>query len=355
MRDQLTISISTVYEARHFTLKFSTLKFVLFSAVLSVLVVIGLVSSTVWLWQAWSHSEQLASARVDRVTAEFGRQQAKDVSLIRAYEHALTHQARLMLMNEENRADLRDRLDQIQEHADTWQNAYQSLMDKLDIADQNKKAPADKVSFKSVKLDASMKHLMQTIIPSGYPVTHFRWSDGFGWRTQPITGKQEFHKGQDLAAPAGTPIYAPADGVVAYAGRVKGYGNFLEINNGFGFVTRYGHLSKALVDQGQVVTRGQKIAIIGNTGLSTGPHLHYEVRFLGDPLNPKPFMKWTRHDFNSIMPEEDKVPWGSLAELVRQQVLASRKQLLQTVAKSEGKSDVKVVSISTDSSKEQSE
>jgi len=351
VRDLLTISVSTVHETRHFSLKFSTLKVVLYSLLFGALLVIGLISATVWLWRHGVQSEHFFSSQINEIAREFGKKQKHDHDLIEAYQQALSHQGKVMLSNQQDRAGLVDQINQMQEASDAWENAYQSLMDKLDIQDGRSQEITDSVPFKSVKLDSGMKSIMQSIIPSGFPVKDFRWSDGYGWRIHPITHKREFHKGQDMAAPTGTPIYAPADGVVAYSGYVKGYGRFLKIDHGFGFTTRYGHLSKILVKIGQVVTKGTKIATIGNTGVSTGPHLHYEVRYVNRALNPKPFMKWTRHDFASIVTKEKKVPWGSLAEMMRQQVLMARKQLLHAVAKSTATSAAKVASTSTASSK----
>jgi len=112
----------------------------------------------------------------------------------------------------------------------------------------------------------------------------------FGWRSSPFTGKREFHKGVDIASRKNTPIYAPADGIVTSYCRNGGYGNFLVINHGYGIVTRYGHLAKSAVEAGQMVKRGDNIAYIGNTGRSTGSHLHYEVMVNGIHVNPKRYM-----------------------------------------------------------------
>lgn len=108
----------------------------------------------------------------------------------------------------------------------------------------------------------------------------------FGYRTSPFTGRREFHKGLDIAARRGTPVYATAEGIVTYA-KVKGLlGRTIVIDHGHGMVTRFGHLNKILVSHGQTVQRGDNIGSIGNTGRSTGPHLHYEVRLNGLPVNP---------------------------------------------------------------------
>jgi murein DD-endopeptidase MepM/ murein hydrolase activator NlpD len=109
----------------------------------------------------------------------------------------------------------------------------------------------------------------------------------FGWRVSPFTTKREFHKGLDISAPPGTPIYAPARGVVAFIERDAAYGLVLNITHGTGLVTRYAHLQRVgNIKPGQVVQRGEIIAYIGDSGRSTGPHLHYEVRISGVPVNP---------------------------------------------------------------------
>ncbi|TYT73224.1 M23 family metallopeptidase [Desulfobotulus mexicanus] len=108
----------------------------------------------------------------------------------------------------------------------------------------------------------------------------------FGYRTSPFTGKREFHSGLDIANRPGTPVLATAEGVVSFAGDRGAIGIVVNIDHGHGLVTRYGHLQKALVKSGQRVSRGEVIGKMGNTGRSTGPHVHYEVRLNGVPVNP---------------------------------------------------------------------
>jgi murein DD-endopeptidase MepM/ murein hydrolase activator NlpD len=112
-------------------------------------------------------------------------------------------------------------------------------------------------------------------------------NDGFGYRKSPFTGKKEFHQGLDISARKGTPVISPADGYVSKVSKSNSFGNYIEINHGYGYKTRYGHLSKALVKKGQAVKRGEQIALIGSTGRSTGPHLHYEVHRNNVPVDPK--------------------------------------------------------------------
>lgn len=109
---------------------------------------------------------------------------------------------------------------------------------------------------------------------------------GFGYRQSPFTGLREFHRGVDVSAKPGTPVIAPADGVVVEAGNDPDYGNIVRLDHGLGYKTFYAHLSETVVKKGQRVHRGQMIGNVGNTGRSTGPHLHYEVHLNGTAMNP---------------------------------------------------------------------
>jgi murein DD-endopeptidase MepM/ murein hydrolase activator NlpD len=115
-------------------------------------------------------------------------------------------------------------------------------------------------------------------------------TSGFGYRESPFTGKKEFHEGYDIANRHNTPIFAPADGIVSFAGRRGLLGNAVLIDHGHGIITKYGHLAKTLVKAGQKVKRGQQIAKMGNTGRSTGPHLHYVIYVNGRPVNPEKYI-----------------------------------------------------------------
>jgi murein DD-endopeptidase MepM/ murein hydrolase activator NlpD len=115
-------------------------------------------------------------------------------------------------------------------------------------------------------------------------------SSGFGYRKSPFTGLKEFHRGIDIATRAGTAIIAPADGIVIFSGNKGGLGKLLTIDHGRGIITRYAHLKKSLLKRGSHVKRGDKIALVGNTGRSTAPHLHYEVHLNGIPVNPAKYI-----------------------------------------------------------------
>lgn len=115
-------------------------------------------------------------------------------------------------------------------------------------------------------------------------------SSNFGWRKDPFSGKQSMHEGLDIGTWYNTPVFGTADGVVKFAGTNGGYGRMITIDHGFGFETRYAHLNKILVKIGEKISRGDKIALSGNSGRSSGPHLHYEVRINNIPQNPRDYI-----------------------------------------------------------------
>jgi len=163
------------------------------------------------------------------------------------------------------------------------------VLRKLDLI--NKRMQVQNMSFVELtkSLNAESERLRR--LPVVTPIHNndlTRLGSNYGYRINPIVGGIHFHKGIDLTAPYGKPVYAPGAGTVTYAGnRHNGYGNYIIIDHGInGISTLYGHLSKIIVKEGQEVVRGEKIGNIGNTGLSTAPHLHYEIRINGKHINP---------------------------------------------------------------------
>ncbi len=136
-----------------------------------------------------------------------------------------------------------------------------------------------------IKLLEKKRNLLAST-PSVKPIGGGWITSKFGYRTSPFTGRKEFHSGLDISNKSGTEIIATANGKISYAARKMYIGNLVTIDHGYGRVTKYGHLLKILVKQGQKVKRGDVIALLGNTGRSTGPHVHYEVRINGTPVNP---------------------------------------------------------------------
>lgn len=153
----------------------------------------------------------------------------------------------------------------------------------------SKKLVIQSKSFDELIKLAKEKEKYLSHIPAIQPIKNKdlkRLASGFGMRFHPILKIWRPHNGLDFTAKTGTPIYATGDGVVTYAGRGSGFGLHVKIDHGYGYETVYAHMSKMAVKKGQKVKRGQVIGYVGSTGLSTGPHLHYEVHYKGKPVNP---------------------------------------------------------------------
>ena len=187
-----------------------------------------------------------------------------------------------------------DRLDSMADH-----RLVQGLSLKLDRLDQmifSQSSSFDYLAGETRRQQQRISH-----IPAIQPVPERflrAMASGYGVRHDPIYGTTKFHEGMDFSAPIGTPVYATADGRVATASWQGLYGNLIEIDHGFNYLTRYAHLSRIEVQQGQEVHRGDLIGRVGNTGKSTGPHLHYEVRHRGAPQNP------VNYYFYDLTPEQ---------------------------------------------------
>ena len=143
------------------------------------------------------------------------------------------------------------------------------------------------------KMEAMMlkQSVLKNTLPSLYPVDVPYRSSSYGWRHDPILGIRAFHSGLDFSAATGEPIKATASGIVTASGIAPDYGKFIKINHGDGLETRYAHASKLLVKEGDIVSKEQIIALVGSTGRSTGPHLHYEIRLRGQSLDPRQYIK----------------------------------------------------------------
>ena len=163
-----------------------------------------------------------------------------------------------------------------------------------DLGENPYRDDLDKMSLRSHRLDSDLSVLEQKFVaqsqllsstPSIAPV-HGILTDGFGGRSDPFTGEPGTHNAIDISSAVGQAVRAPADGIVVKSEWANGYGNVIYISHGYGFSTRYGHLSSFAVRPGQRIKRGDILGHVGSTGRSTGPHLHYEVRVNNNPVNP---------------------------------------------------------------------
>jgi len=183
--------------------------------------------------------------------------------------------------------------------------------------------PAENIPLKErvnlTKLSSEDKLVLLQFIPSGTPIIYKGITSKFGYRIHPTLKKKVFHRGTDLKAKMKTPVYATADGVVEWSGYHKksGYGKLIIIQHNYGFKTYFGHLNKVVIKSGKFVKKGDLIAYSGNSGMSSGPHLHYEVRFNEKAVNPFYFIKWTMQNYNDIFEKEKKIPWQSLIAMTQ--------------------------------------
>jgi murein DD-endopeptidase MepM/ murein hydrolase activator NlpD len=164
------------------------------------------------------------------------------------------------------------------------------------------------------KVNSQHRATLLQLIPNGSPIEYRGITSKFGNRMHPTLKRNEFHRGSDMKARMNTPVYATADAIVEYAGlhRKSGFGRLVILEHSYGFKSYYGHLNKVVVKSGTFVKRGDLIAYTGNSGVSNGPHLHYEIRFLHRVVNPFWFIKWTVENYNEIFEKEKKIPWQSL-------------------------------------------
>lgn len=291
MKDRFTVTISDVHGSRHFLLHQLIKKFLLYFTLFVALVI--LVGSFVILFL----TKELSSLEAKKESA------VKERNILVEQNEVLQAQISEKAQEYEN---IRDKIGSMEELIGLRVNEEETLEVRLEELDLN--ILQQKTFFDN--------------IPSGEVIAHNGVSSKFGWRDNPILKRKEFHTGLDLRASIGTPILAPADGVVKFIKyhQSSGYGNVVSLSHNYGFESYYAHLqNNSVVKEGQFVRKGDVIAYSGNTGMSTGPHLHYEIKFIGRTLDPEPFVKWNGANFIEIFKKEKRVTWESLIKLINAQ------------------------------------
>lgn len=290
MENKFTITIHDIHGVRQFTLHKIIKKVILYGGIATLTLSIVAVSIAIFL------KSSLDEMELKKVQME------KAIGL-------------LQLHNEK----LGDEIDTAEDELKTKQEELAIVADRLhDVQELIGLTPVqeemDEESIEIAHLTFEQVSALFKYVPSGSPVMYQGITSKFGYRTHPTLKRKEFHRGSDLRAVMNTPVHAPADGVIEYGGYNKrsGYGRLIIIDHNYGFKTYYGHLNKIVVKSGTFVKKGDLIAYTGNSGLSNGPHLHYEVRFLQRVLNPYWFIKWSADDYRQIFKKEKKVPWRSL-------------------------------------------
>ena len=320
MRNRFTITISDVRGIRQFTFQQFVKKFAEYFLLSVLLFWVFVAVSMVWYVDKTERVEQEHKQLISTYLTQSEQVQQE-------YEKILKEKRDLEVIFEEKTAKI-DLLDQKLQDIEELVHGSEQLKEtsQKDLVER----------LQSLQVSSMTKMALLHQIPSGPAVKKFtRISSSYGYRKHPVTGVRHKHSGMDYAGKTGDPVIATADGVVMFAGKSTntGFGNLVSLSHNFGFKTRYGHLHKIYVKAGEFVRKGQVIAEIGNTGRSTGSHLHYEVLFLSNRINPKPFHDWSLENYDKIFTEVKRVPWASLVlatESVNQRV---EKQLLQQDAK----------------------
>ena len=154
-------------------------------------------------------------------------------------------------------------------------------------------------------------------LPSGTPLKEDTYiSSSYGRRSHPIHNRIHLHSGIDMPLQIGDEVISTADGTAIFTGRRAGYGNTVIISHSYGFTTYYGHLDKIRIKVGEIVTKGETIAEGGNTGISTGPHLHYEIRYMGETVNPYHFYTWNLMNFENIFKKGRNINWQEITTAI---------------------------------------
>lgn len=293
MKDRIIISVSTINGTRHFNVS----KLVKRNAIIAMwLLLFGLLITAAVIEYLMRSVDQSQAQR-----AHLSAQASTLRSEIDALQSSKQQLEQELSLKQDEMLQVINRVGEIELALGLEQQYPQNLENRLDTA----------------SINSSARHTILQLVPNGSPLEFNRRSSRFGLRQHPIVGKQQHHKGIDLSASRGTPIYAPADGVVEVIRSSKqGYGNLLKIRHAFGFSTLYAHLDSFKVKSGYFVHKGELIATSGNTGLSTAPHLHYEVHFLDRALNPQSFMDWDSSNFDLVFEKERSIKWDSLVSML---------------------------------------
>ncbi len=290
---KITITIPTGKEAQHFSISRSAL-------LLSIAASVTIIGSTA----GYIHYNQSHIAELNQQLA-----------------HSIEQKTTLEQLYEEQMDTTHTLSQELEEKRDQLHVLGRRVYDVEAVLGLSGEEPLDEQNLEdrldAAVVDSAVRTTMFRMIPNDAPLDYNRISSSYGRRTNPITGKRHTHTGIDLTCNRGTPIVAPADGVIeTVRPSKKGFGNFLTLRHSFGFMTSYAHLQHFKVKSGQFVSKGDVIATCGNSGNSTGPHLHYEVRFLGRSLNPQYTMDWTPDNFNYLFEKEKKVKWAPLVKLI---------------------------------------
>ncbi len=330
MKNRFIITISDIHGSKQYSVH-EIIKKVIFFAVMTF-VLIGI--ATFLYIQFLNNSVESLKVETNQFREKVLKLRAESDILKSENDTLNLLKEKLLKHIEDNRdtlASMNEQLREVEEIIGIGPDMNASFDDRVEQARIHEEKKKQEIvenlhdALQKEKVTAIQKTLLLNSIPNGKPLHYKRIASNFGYRIHPVTHKKSFHAGLDLPAKHGTPIYAPASGVVVYAAKKGAYGNFMLITHSYGFKTAYGHLSRFAVKSGEYVTKGQKIAYVGSTGRSTGPHLHYEIRYLTKWLDPKKFMFLDLDNINEISDKITQVNWNSILKQTERLITLSTK------------------------------
>lgn len=306
MRNKLVITLTTVYGSRQYTLsqiaKYLLIIFILLSGISFFISNALLVVKT----------DNLATLEEDHQTL------SESYDLLVGSQQLYLDELKSLAYSLDSLKAERDELEQenlrMDELNDTLDSSFYDLESLLGVEHAN---DISSEHAKTLTVEANKRLFFLHSIPNGVPIQAIRISERFGFRMHPIKKKRLMHNGIDFKADKGTPVYATADAVVEFAGyqRSSGFGNLVILQHNFGFKTYFAHMKTVKVRNGDFVSKGQLIGLSGNSGRSTGPHLHYEVRHLFKAIDPEPFLSWDITNFNDLFTKVKGIKWASLEKM----------------------------------------
>jgi len=330
MKNRFIITISDIHGSKQYSVHEIIKKVIFFTVLTFLLIAVG----TFFYIKFLNNKVEVLRVETDSFKKEVITLQETSDSLKNENKQLNLLKKQLVSLIDENTDKLdsmKSHLREVEEIIGIGPDINASFADRVQQAKAHEEETKQKLvkniqnEVKQEKITAIQKALLLNSIPNGKPLNYKRIASNFGYRIHPVTHKKSFHAGLDLPAKHGTPIYAPASGVVEYAAKKGAYGNFLLIAHSYGFKTAYGHLSRFAVKSGEYVSKGQKIAYVGSTGRSTGPHLHYEVRYLTKWLDPKKFMFANLDNINELSAKISKVNWNSILKQTEKLISLSTK------------------------------
>jgi len=351
MRDRFTITIQDVDGVKQYTLKQFFKKFFIF---LIIFIIASFIIGGSVIWYLKKEVDELTNLKYElerkneilarrneelkkiiaKKEQELGELIAKiqnieemmgapsEPPVMLAYAPPPQEPMRLLLPKEERKRERETEVRVVRREEPLKLTAKENIKLKIATREENIKTRIRtrvKKKLNKLQLNLAVINYMFKHIPNGSPIGRYiKITSRYGYRYHPLARRRKFHAGVDLAARYGQPVRSTANGIVVYAGWKRGYGRTIIIRHQLGFTTLYAHLSKIRVRIGSYVGKGQVIGYAGSSGYSTGPHLHYEVRYLQRPINPVYFIKWNRKNYKYIFKRVRVVRWASLVRVISQ-------------------------------------